>query len=45
MKDVNCKKIRIPRRNGKLITALVISPRKKMIDGPLILWLHGGGYF
>ena len=43
-KEVNCKKIQIPRRDGKNMPALLVSPKKKTLNAPGILWIHGGGY-
>lgn len=43
-KDINCIKIRIPRADGKFISALVLSPKEKRNDAPGVLWIHGGGY-
>lgn len=46
-KDINCKKIKIPRRDGRMMPALVLSPKNKDICSapvPGILWIHGGGY-
>ena len=43
-RDVNSEKIRIPRRDGKTIPALVVSPKTEHHNAPGILWLHGGGY-
>ncbi len=43
-KEVNCMKIKIPRRDGKTIPALVVSPKTPHQDAPGILWIHGGGY-
>ena len=46
-KDINCKKVKIPRRDGKMMPALVLSPKNKDIcsaPAPGILWIHGGGY-
>lgn len=45
MKDIKCKRIKIPRRDGKSVHALVLTSAKDGSGGPLILWLHGGGYF
>ncbi len=36
--------IKIPRRDGKLLSALVLSPKTPHKAAPGILWLHGGGY-
>ena len=43
-KDINCNKIQIPRRDGKKISALVLSSKNKTENAPGILWIHGGGY-
>ena len=43
-KEVNCNKIQIPRRNGKHMPALLVSPKKRTLNAPGILWIHGGGY-
>lgn len=43
-KDVNCTKIHIPRRDGKYIPTLVVSPKVRSKNVPGILWIHGGGY-
>lgn len=45
-KDINCKKIKIPRRDGKMMPALILSPKDKDTGGraPGVLWIHGGGY-
>lgn len=43
-KDVDHRKICIPRRDGKYIPALVISPKVQSKKAPGILWIHGGGY-
>lgn len=43
-KDINCIKIRIPRADGKFISALVLFPKEKRNDAPGVLWIHGGGY-
>lgn len=44
-KDIQCIKISIPRRDGKKIPALVLSPKQPGKKSPGVLWLHGGGYF
>lgn len=43
-KEINCKKIKIPREDGKSIPALVLSPKTLQKNAPGILWIHGGGY-
>ena len=43
-KAVNCRRIRIPRKNGGTFPALVVSPKELQADAPGVLWLHGGGY-
>lgn len=43
-KAINCTKIRIPRKDGKSIPSLVLSPKVKHENAPGILWIHGGGY-
>lgn len=43
-KDVNCTQIHIPRRDGKYIPTLVVSPKVRSKNVPGILWIHGGGY-
>lgn len=43
-RDINCKKIYIPRSDEKKIPALVLSPKTKIENAPGILWIHGGGY-
>lgn len=43
-KEVNCNRIQIPRRDGKNMPALLVSPKKKTLNAPGILWIHGGGY-
>lgn len=46
-KDIKCKKIKIPRRDGKMMSVLILSPKDKDIRGvhaPGVLWIHGGGY-
>lgn len=43
-KEIHCTKIRIPRRDGKALSALVLSPKTEHKNAPGILWIHGGGY-
>lgn len=43
-KDIHCKKIYIPRRDGKQVPALVLSSGISQQAAPGILWIHGGGY-
>ena len=43
-KEINCISVRIPRRDGKIIPALVLLPKARRRNAPGILWLHGGGY-
>ena len=43
-KEINCISVRIPRRDGKSIPALVLQPKVRRRSAPGILWLHGGGY-
>lgn len=43
-KDVDCTKIRIPRRDGKYIPTLIVSSKVRSKNMPGILWIHGGGY-
>lgn len=43
-KEINCTKIRIPRKDGKSISALLLSPKSPKKNAPGILWIHGGGY-
>jgi len=43
-KEINCISVRIPRRDGKIIPALVLLPKAQRKNAPGILWLHGGGY-
>ncbi len=43
-KGINCKKIKIPREDGKSIPALILSPKIPQKNAPGILWIHGGGY-
>ena len=43
-KEINCISVKIPRRDGKNIPALVLSPKVRQKDAPGILWIHGGGY-
>lgn len=43
-KDLNCTEIKIPRRDGKIIPALILSPKDGKQNAPGVLWIHGGGY-
>ncbi len=43
-KEVNCARIRVPRKDGKFVPALVVSPKTPHKNAPGILWVHGGGY-
>ena len=43
-KEINCISVRIPRRDGKIIPALVLLPQTRRNNAPGILWIHGGGY-
>ena len=43
-KDINCRKIRIQRKNGTSFPALVLTPKVRKAQAPGILWMHGGGY-
>jgi len=43
-KEINCISVRIPRRDGKIIPALVLMPKARRRNAPGILWIHGGGY-
>lgn len=43
-KEINCTKIRIRRKDGKSISALLLSPKSPKKNAPGILWIHGGGY-
>lgn len=44
-KAIDCKRIKIPRKDGKSVPALILSLKGKKDDkGPGILWIHGGGY-
>ena len=43
-KEINCISIRIPRRDGRIIPALVLLPKARRKNAPGILWIHGGGY-
>lgn len=43
-KEINCTKIRIPRKDRKSISALLLSPKSPKKNAPGILWIHGGGY-
>ena len=43
-KAINCISVRIPRRDGKIIPALVLLPKARRKNAPGILWIHGGGY-
>lgn len=43
-KDIVCKHIKILRRDGKTMPALILSSKDKKEEGPGILWIHGGGY-
>lgn len=43
-KEINCTKIRIRRKGGKSISALLLSPKSPKKNAPGILWIHGGGY-
>ncbi len=43
-KEINCVSVRIPRRDGKIIPALVLLPKVRRRNAPGILWIHGGGY-
>ena len=43
-KEINCISVRIPRRDGKIIPALVLLPKARRKNAPGILWIHGGGY-
>ena len=43
-KEVNYKKIMIPRKDDKNVPALVVYPKGKINNAPGILWIHGGGF-
>lgn len=43
-REINCISVRIPRRDGKIIPALVLLPKARRKNAPGILWIHGGGY-
>lgn len=43
-KEINCISVKIPRRDGKIIPALVLLPKARRRNAPGILWIHGGGY-
>ena len=43
-KDINCKRVRVKRSDGKSIPILILSPKDKKIGAPGVLWIHGGGY-
>lgn len=43
-KDINCRKIRIPRGDGSTFSGLVLSPKEERENAPGVLWIHGGGY-
>lgn len=43
-KEINCISVRIPRKDGKIIPALVLLPKVRRRNAPGILWVHGGGY-
>lgn len=43
-KEINCVSVRIPRRDGKIIPALMLLPKVRRKNAPGILWIHGGGY-
>ena len=43
-KEIHCISIRIPRRDGKSMPALVLLPKVRRRNAPGVLWLHGGGY-
>lgn len=43
-KKINCISVCIPRRDGKIIPALVLLPKARRKNAPGILWIHGGGY-
>lgn len=38
-KDLNCVKIKIPRSDGKIMPALVLTPKEGCKNGPGILWI------
>ena len=44
-KEINVKRIRIPRTGGGYVPALVLSPESGADNAPGVLWIHGGGYF
>ncbi len=43
-KDVKCIRVKIPRRDGRHIPALVVMPKISRENVPGVLWIHGGGY-
>ena len=43
-KDLNCTEIKIPRRDGRTVPALILSPKVSGSNAPGVLWIHGGGY-
>ena len=42
-KDLNCTEIKIPRRDGKMIPALVLSPKASRSNAHGVLWIRGSG--
>ena len=42
-KEIHIQKIKIP-CGRRSIPALVLSPKKKTVNTPGVLWIHGGGY-
>ena len=43
-KDLNCTEVKIPRRDGRTVPALILSPKVSGSNAPGVLWIHGGGY-
>lgn len=43
-REVHCKKIQIPRKDGKKIPGLEVSAKNRTENAPGVLWIHGGGY-
>ena len=43
-KDIKCIRVKIPRRDGRHIPALIVMPEIPRKNAPGVLWIHGGGY-